>query len=264
MSEAPPPDHAALRALLTDAGDAAHALLGRARVFRKADETRVTDADHAAERLLVAGLHQRFADDSVVGEEGASVRAGPRTWFVDPIDGTHAYLEGLAHWGPTVGRVAPSADGHRPEIGAAYFPRLGEFWFAAQGQGAWRDGQRLPPLQPAALDRHDVLYLPSRFHRWFEVDWPGKVRSLGSTAAHLCLVASGGAVATFVMAGWGTWDVAGGLCLLEEVGGTALTLTGERLDPVVDRSVPFVAGHPDVASALLRRIRFRPRRPLEE
>lgn len=147
-----------------------------------------------------------------------------------------------------------------PVLGGTWFPRLREFWFGAAGQGAWRDGQRLAPLSPEVPGRRSVILVPSRFHRWFEIDYAGKARSLGSTAAHLCVVASGAACCAFIPAGWSPWDVAGALTLLEEVGGTALTLDGEPLDPITDRSVPFLAGHRVAVEALREGLRFRPPR----
>lgn len=252
--------HDPVRAWLEDAGQEALARFRTARVALKEDGSQVTDADEAAERILQDRLRHHFPSDALVGEEGAHRVGGPCTWYIDPIDGTHAFLEGLAHWGPTIGRVR-AGDRAAPELGAVWFPRLEEYWFAARGEGAWRDGLRLPPLGATPLSRRSVLYLPSRFHAWYELDFPGKCRGLGSTAAHLCLVAAGVARAAFVQAGWGVWDVAGALCLLGEVGGVALTLDGQELDCVGDCPVPFVAGHPAAAEDTLRRIRVRVQAP---
>ena len=235
---APPPEHDLLRAALREAGDAATVRFRRAEVSAKDDDTFVTDADHAAERILSARLREGWPNDGLVGEEGAAM-SGDRTWFIDPIDGTHAFLEGLAHWGPTVGLVGQTASGDAEiTLGATFFPRIDEFWFGARGGGAWRDGRRLPPLAEPVYDRRSVLFIPSRFHRWFESDHVGKCRSLGSTAAHLCLVA-------------------GGLCLLEEVGGVARAFDGSSLDPLRDRGLPFLAGHPAAVERAIQSIRLR-------
>ena len=253
----PPPEHDLLRAALREAGDAATIRFRRAEVSAKEDDTFVTDADHAAELILSARLREGWPNDGLVGEEGAAM-SGDRTWFIDPIDGTHAFLEGLAHWGPTVGLVGQTASGDAEiTLGATYFPRIDEFWFGARGGGAWRDGRRLPPLAEPVYDRRSVLFIPSRFHRWFESDHVGKCRSLGSTAAHLCLVAGGAAWAAFVPGGWGVWDVAGGLCLLEEVGGVARAFDGSSLDPLRDRGLPFLAGHPAAVERAIQSIRLR-------
>ena len=236
----PPTDYDALGALLRTAGGAARECFGRAQTRRKRDGTVVTEADIAAEAILVEGLRARWPGDGLCGEEGARRDAGASDgiWYIDPIDGTASYVEGLAYWGSAVARV----DSAGIEVGAFYLPRLDELWFARRGEGAWRDRERLQPLVDAEPDRHGVIFLPSRFHQWGRVDHPGKARNLGSIAAHLCLLAGGAAQGTFIPPGWRLWDVLAGLLLLEEVGGVALKLDGTPLRPLEDTREPFVAG----------------------
>ena len=132
-------------------------------------------------------LQRAFPNDGIVSEEGSRVERSGSTWYCDPIDGTSAYVEGLAHWGPTVCRVTEGV----LEVGALYVPRLDEFWYARRGGGAWRNRIRLAPGDPGHPSRHHSLFAPSRFHRVSPVPWPGKVRALGSSAAHLALVGAG-------------------------------------------------------------------------
>lgn len=242
--------------VLRAAGRAALARLvgpGGLRAWRKPDGTALTDADLAAHEVLVEGLLAAFPGDRVRSEEGPADGEGGApgggTWYVDPVDGTDALVEGLAHWGPTVCRVV---DG-RLDVGAFYVPRLDELWFAARGAGAWRDGVRLAPAEPERLDRATV-YLPSRAHRLPEVPWPGKSRALGSSAAHLAQVASGAAGAA-VVAEWELWDVGAGVLLVEEAGRVITDLDGAPLDPVGRRGLPLVASARTVTAPLVDAIR---------
>ena len=59
----------------------------------------VTQADTAAERLVVDRLAAERPDDAIVGEEGAS-RDGTsgRTWVIDPVDGTYNFSRGSDWW----------------------------------------------------------------------------------------------------------------------------------------------------------------------
>ncbi len=258
-----PPDYETLAALLRRAGGEALGRFRDASARRKPDGTPVTEADLAVEAALTEGLRAAFPGEGVCGEEGARSGAGAAaTWYVDPIDGTASYVEGLAYWGLAVARIRAGAPG--ADTGAFYLPRLDELYFARRGGGAWRDGRRLPALVDAAPDRRSVLYLPSRFHTWGRTDFPGKTRNLGSLAAHLCLVAAGAACASFIPPGWQLWDVLAGLLLLEEVGGAALSLDGTPLRPLHQVGEPFVAGTPQACRFLLgpRGIRARHTPPL--
>ena len=59
----------------------------------------VTQADTAAERLIVERLAAERPDDAVVGEEGAStVGTSGRTWVIDPVDGTYNFSRGSDWW----------------------------------------------------------------------------------------------------------------------------------------------------------------------
>ena len=249
-----------IAALLRAAGDAALAYVGTVfEVRRKADESPVTDADLAAEAILIEGLRATWPDDRIVSEERGEIPGGGATWVVDPIDGTSAFTEGLAHWGPTVARIVEGPDGPRVDAGALYLPRLDEHYHVEGGRG-WMNGVPMAPL--ASLSPNQVVYLPSGFHKGSTVTFAGKARCLGGTAAHLCLVARGAAVAVIVPPRWSIWDTAAGLSLIEALGGRAARLPdGAPLDPFRDTGLPFVTGFPDAVQALLQPERIRLRSP---
>lgn len=67
--------------------------------------TFVTEADKAAEALIVAGIRKWFPDDQIMGEEGAghgAVFHGGYCWVLDPVDGTGNYAHGLRPWAVSV------------------------------------------------------------------------------------------------------------------------------------------------------------------
>lgn len=229
---------AALTPLLRRAGRIALDAAAEAVAVRKADGSVVTEADRRAEDVLVEGLRHLFPDDAIVGEEGTHVAGrSDATWFVDPLDGTTAYLEGFAYWGPTICRAV----GQRWMIGVFHLPRLGEMYHAERGRGAWLDGRRLRSHDvPVTAD--SALCLPSRYHLRAPLPWPGRVRALGSTAAHLSLVARGAAVAA-VVPWYSPWDIGCGVLLVQEAGRLVVTLDGRAVDgPRPGRPLPVLAG----------------------
>lgn len=234
---------AELSALLTDAGALALDYVGRSRVEIKSDGSPVTDADRAVEELIVERLTRAFPDDGIVSEEGCRIegRSGA-VWHVDPIDGTSSYLRRMADWGPTVCRVTRG----RLEVGGYYAPRLREHWFAGLGYGAWRDGVRFSAREPREVTPEDVVFAPSRFHRAPNTPWPGKVRALGSTAAHLAYVAADAGLATIIPK-WNLWDVGCGVLLVREAGRVIWGPAGETVEPesvAPESSIAPVFQHP--------------------
>jgi myo-inositol-1(or 4)-monophosphatase len=250
--------------LLRQGGREALGWFRRATVERKADDSEVTDADRASERVIADGLARELPGFGVVSEEGTTIsETAGGTWYVDPLDGTNAFLEGLADWGPTACLVRDGV----VACGALYLPRLDELWWAVRGGGAWvthADGfMRLSPHNPETIGRSHSLYLPSRFHR-VTVDWPGKVRALGSSAYHLAQVAYGGgrcldagALAT-VIAQWSLWDVGCGVLLVEEAGRSVVDLAGAPFQAVGEPNRPFVAGCASAIDHVLANLPSRP------
>ena len=215
----------------------------------------MTQADLEAQDIIAEGLTLAFPGIPIVAEEGGldSDPGHGERFYVDPIDGTAAFVEGLAHWGPTVGLVVDD----RPVLGALLLPRISEFWVAKRGHGAWLDDTRLAPAPKDRVRRNDVLYVPSRFHTVAPREWPGKMRGLGSTAVHLAQVAAG-AGAGAVIARWAPWDVACGILLVEEASRVITDLAAAPLLPLSAatggddpfRGEPFLAGDPVVVQLL--------------
>jgi histidinol phosphatase-like enzyme (inositol monophosphatase family) len=100
----------------------------------KADGTPVTIADREAEQLIRRRLGERLSEDGIVGEEFGEQRAGAsRVWWVDPIDGTQAFVRGVPLYGTMLGLEIDA----EPVAGVVYLPALAEIYFAAKGEGAW-------------------------------------------------------------------------------------------------------------------------------
>jgi myo-inositol-1(or 4)-monophosphatase len=108
-----------------------------------------TEYDLRTEELVKRRIQDEFGDP-VLGEEdgllGDREAARARLWIVDPIDGTFNYQRGLPHYGVS---IAYCQDGV-PVCGAVYLPALGQFFHAAQGEGAFltkADAARAAPIR---------------------------------------------------------------------------------------------------------------------
>lgn len=184
----------------------------------------VSDADRAAENLVVSRLRRERPADGLIGEEGSS-EPGERTWFVDPVDGTYNFLSGLPHWCSAI--ALADADG--PVLGAVYLPERDELWLGGRDHPTTRNGVPLPRLLDQPLSRVSVTsYLhPAtiadrpRSDAWQRaVAGAATVRMLGSASIDLSYVAAG-RLGVFLQADLNDWDWLPGVALVLAAGGAA-------------------------------------------
>lgn len=120
----------------------------------KPDDSPVTAADRAAERLARDLIETRFPADAILGEEEGEVRTGAdRRWILDPIDGTLTFLRGVPLYGVL---IALEVHGDAA-VGVLHFPALGETVYAARGAGCWWNGRRARVSGEARLEHALVL-----------------------------------------------------------------------------------------------------------
>ncbi|MCU0539883.1 MAG: hypothetical protein MUF46_08360 [Desulfobacterales bacterium] len=122
----------------------------------KADDTPVTIADRRAEELIRSRIEQRFPGHRIVGEEFGTTGgdASAPCWWIDPIDGTKAFVRGVPLFGVLLGLEIEA----RIMVGVAYFPALDEMLYAAEGAGCHLNGRRCRVSPVASLDRGVVSF----------------------------------------------------------------------------------------------------------
>ncbi|WP_345365440.1 inositol monophosphatase family protein [Saccharopolyspora cebuensis] len=222
--------------LLADAADVittSRAGTADLRVERKPDRTPVSDADLAVEEEVRAILARERPDDTIVGEEGGGTISVGRTWVVDPIDGTKAFLRGLPVWATL---IALLIDG-QPVAGAVSAPALGKRWWAGRGHGAHvrgLDGKTRPMTVSAVSRLNEAIVSTSHMRTWPEfydrdaylalVDACWEDRAYGDFWSH-CLVAEG-AIDVAADPIVNIWDVAPLKIIVEEAGGRFTDLAG--------------------------------------
>jgi myo-inositol-1(or 4)-monophosphatase len=186
----------------------------------KKDRSPVTTADFEVNRVLHEMQQTYFPDDGWLSEESpdnpARLDKG-RVWIVDPIDGTKAYVNKLPEYCISVGLV----EAGMPVLGAIFNPSTDELFTAILGQGLRLNGQ---PVAPAAsvIDRSDVLVNLWEYHagRWADLNGRIHCRPMLSIAHALALVAAGRVQAALTIESQNEWDIAAGVLLIQESGGT--------------------------------------------
>ena len=208
----------------------------------------VTDADEAAERWLAQALQAMYPQATIVGEEAASADPGllakiggaELAIFIDPVDGTANFADGVPLFGVMVAVVCRN----EVQCGIIHDPIGGDWVMALRGQGAWlrradgsvepvrvRNGRRPASAMTGAAS-------------WYHVPSPLRERiaanqaSFGSAVGFRCaaheyrLLATGGCdfVAYHRLM---PWDHAAGVLIVEEAGGHVAISDGSRYRPTM-------------------------------
>ena len=225
--------------------------LGDIGVESKSDESPVTIADKACEKLIVEELTAAFPEDGLLGEEGASRESeNGRRWIIDPIDGTRDFIRGTRAWSVLIGLEENGA----VVAGHAYFPALNEMYSAAKGEGAFCEGQRIHAS--GITKKSEALLCVNGFSfmntypfakdlvKWMADFWT--VRSMGGCLDSM-LVASGRADA-WLETKAKPWDLAPLKIIAEEAGCVTFDFVG--IDTIYGGN--YVICVPALAQEMLR------------
>lgn len=203
---------------------------------KSSDVDPVTEFDRATEQIVVDRLRAERPDDSIIGEEGTDHQGNSGDeWHIDPIDGTVNFVYDLPGWCTSVAVLRDGA----PIAGAIYAPVVDELYTAAVGEGVTLNGE--PVTVSGSTDL--ATSLPATGfsyhlgeHRREQAERIARIlprvrdiRRQGSAALDLAYVASGRVDAYFEQF-IHSWDVAAGVLLVTEAGGTVTAFDGTELD----------------------------------
>jgi 3'(2'), 5'-bisphosphate nucleotidase len=212
------------------------------RIDSKAGNEPVTEADRAANTLIVDRLRAAFPNDAILSEEipDDGARMGhARVWMVDPIDGTSDFIAGDTGF---VVMIGLAIDG-RPHVGAVAHPLTGRVYGGVVGEGAWRldpDGTRTPVHTSSLARPPGIRLVASKTHRTPRVDSVKTALGItdeinvGSVGLKIGMV-SEASRDLYVYTGGRTkiWDTCGPEAILLGAGGRMTDLDGKPL--VYDR-----------------------------
>ncbi|XP_072932289.1 inositol monophosphatase 1 [Epargyreus clarus] len=201
----------------------------------------VTEIDQKVEHTLISGLSKRFPDHKFIGEESVAggancILTDEPTWIIDPVDGTMNFVHGFPHscisLGLTINKEAVA--------GIIYNPIVNQLFTAKKGKGAFLNGRQIHVSQVKEL-RNALLSYEAGTSRDPEkvqcvldnfkmITSKGHgIRSLGSAALDMAMVALGGSDAYFEF-GIHAWDIAAGDIIVREAGGVCIDPAGGPFD----------------------------------
>ncbi len=211
----------------------------------KPDQSPVTDADHAAEAVILAGLSRLTPDVPVVAEEEVAagrvpVVDGRPFWLVDPLDGTKEFLRRNGEFTVNIALVERG----RLVLGVVLAPAIGRLWRGI-APGTAREGLAEEVTADGVARRIRVRDVPaagvtvytSRTHGkysdldiWLEREGiTAAERKIAGSSLKFCLIAAGEADLYPRFAPTNEWDTAAGQAVLEAAGGSVRREDGTPL-----------------------------------
>ena len=245
-----------------DAGNLLVQRLGAAQITNKGDIDLVTEADIAAEELIIDRIRSHYPLHGILAEEsGETIQEGSSRsewkWIIDPLDGTTNYAHGYPCFCVSIGVEHAGA----LEIGVVYDPMRGEMFAAERGRGATLNERRIRVSNVEELNRammctgfpYDVRTRPDFARDFTNFTLHAQaVRRDGSAALDLAYVACG-RFDGFWEDGLNTWDIAAGALLVSEAGGRITNFENEPLDIYTKKVVASNGRVHDAMLTLLRR-----------
>jgi 3'(2'), 5'-bisphosphate nucleotidase len=208
----------------------------------KDDRSPVTEADVAAENLILAQLLKSHPQTPVIAEETAASGTIPKInsefFLVDPLDGTKEFINRNGEFTVNIALIR----GSEPVAGVIYAPAIGEAYCGATGTGAFSAQVSEEADSSTAAwtkisvnaTRPRLIAIASRSHRDIETEEllsrikPAEIVSRGSSLK-FCTVASGAADIYPRFGRTMEWDTAAGQAILEAAGGQVTDIQGQRL-----------------------------------
>jgi len=186
-------------AIAKEAGDAIMQIYSQDfEVEYKQDKSPLTIADKKANDIIENGLNKLSVNLPILSEEGKDISYEQRKhweyfWLIDPLDGTKEFVKKNDEFTVNIALIHKDT----PVLGVVYAPALDVCYWAKQGDGAFKDGKRLPLKTESQRETYKIV--ASRSHMSndtqafidnIDTDKEKELVSIGSSLK-ICLVAEG-------------------------------------------------------------------------
>jgi len=195
----------------------------------KKDSSPLTLADQKANQIIVTALNQLSVNSflqqniPILSEEGRSIPYDERKnweyfWLIDPLDGTKEFVKKNGEFTINIALIYKEA----PILGVVYSPVLNVCYWAKKGEGAFKDGKKLPLKANKKRDVYKIVASRSHmsnetkdFIEAIDTDKEKVIISIGSSLK-ICLVAEGEANIYPRLSPTMEWDTAAAHAIVNE------------------------------------------------
>ncbi len=204
----------------------------------------VTNIDKKTEQFFIEKIKENYPEHRILGEEGFGDNVHDLNgvvWILDPIDGTMNFIHQQRNFAISIG-IYENGIG---KIGLIYDVVHDELYHCVKGNGVYLDDIVLPMFEKVTVSEAiigiNALWVTENARIDAKILSPlvkdaRGTRSYGSAALEMAYIASG-RMDAYISLRLAPWDIAAGLIFIEELGGTATTLRGERLNLLKENSL---------------------------
>jgi len=212
--------------------------------------------DQRTDKLIGSSIHKRFPDHDIISEETKRRSNGsPWRWYIDPLDGTYNYTNGLDLFAVSIGLSYES----KPVVGIIYAPLREELYWASEGGGAFLNGSPINVSKERKLGGAFVglelgKFDPKAILPYYEKLFRGRrilyAPSYASSTISLTFLASG-KIHAYGALKLEPWDMAAGVIIVREAGGRVTDFYGKEWE---EGDESFLAANPALHKTLLKRL----------
>ncbi len=197
-----------------------------------------TQVDDMADRFIRERIAQTFPDHNMFSEEGDDIKQGSQyTWVCDPLDGTVPYTKRISDgFSVSISLVK----GKKPVVGAIYFPKREELFYAQDGKGAFCNGKRIHVSDETQVNRaligFEVGKEKAPFHRTSSIPYLHKLMTeegityffTHGSFTFTSSLASRGNLDAVLGIGQEPWDMAAAVVINREAGARVTNLENKK------------------------------------
>ena len=212
-------------------------------VSKKGPRDFVTKTDKRVEKILIDELSKAKKNFSFLTEEAGKIERNDKDkmWVIDPIDGTTNFLHGIPHFAISLALMIDD------EIKSALIhdPIKNEIYFAEKNNGAYINNQRIRVSKKNNLD--ECLF--SSNSEGLKFAFPAlNMRNSGCAALDLAYVGSG-RLDGYFHNNINLWDIAAGILIVEEAGGTI-----NDLSKFGENNINIRAANSDIYQKMMKKL----------
>src|SRR3989344_5987937 len=210
-------------------------------VKEKDNKSYFTNVDLESEKLIISAIRKNFPGHNIISEESGNLnKKSEYTWYIDPLDGTHNYINNFPLFGTSIALAHKGS----VKMGAINLPYFNELYFAEKEEGAFLNGRKITVSGKKDVKKAFVVtdlalrYRPEEKMRIIN-KLKGNVydlRVLGCAVYDYAMVARGSADA-YITNYTNSWDAAAGALIVEEAGGKVTDFSGRKWSADMGRFV---------------------------